>query len=89
LRHSIAALGKKLPLRRIVCRQIMPSIFAANLLNIYFIDVDHGNAVLVVTPSGKTLMFDTGQPGEKYVDRILAVMQRAGAKQFDYLVIGH
>jgi competence protein ComEC len=95
LRQSNAASDKELPLRRIACRQIAllvlaaSWIFAAKPLDIYFIDVDHGNAVLIVTPTGKTLMFDTGQPGEKYVNRILAVMQQAGVKQLDYVVISH
>ena len=63
--------------------------FAAKTLDIYFIDVDHGNAVLIVTPSGQSMMFDTGQPGDKYVNRILAALQLAGVKQIDYVVISH
>jgi competence protein ComEC len=58
-------------------------------LDIYFIDVDHGNAVLIVTPSGRTLLFDTGMPGERYVNRVLAAIAQAGAKQIDYVVISH
>jgi competence protein ComEC len=78
-----------------ICKKVLllllavSSAFAAKTLDIYFIDVDHGNAVLIVTPSGRTLMFDTGQPGEPYVNRILAAMQQAGAKQLDYVVISH
>jgi hypothetical protein len=54
------------------------ALFAAKTLDIYFIDVDLGNAVLVVTPSGQAMMLDTGQHGEKYVNRILAVIHPAG-----------
>jgi beta-lactamase superfamily II metal-dependent hydrolase len=62
---------------------------AAKTLDIYFIDVDHGNAVLLVTPAGESLMFDTGQAGDKYVDRIMKVIRLAGLKQLDYVVVSH
>ena len=58
-------------------------LFAAGTLDIYFIDVDWGNAVLITTPSGQAMMFDTGQPGQMFVDRILAVIQKAQVKQLD------
>jgi len=65
------------------------SLFAAKTLDIYFIDVDHGNAVLLVTPSGQSMMFDTGQPGDNFVSRILDVFQKAGVKRLDYVVVSH
>jgi len=65
------------------------SVCAAKTLDIYFIDVDHGNAVLLVTPSGQSLLFDSGQPGDKYVNRVLAVIEKAGLKQLDYVIISH
>src|ERR1022692_1224770 len=80
---------------RIVCKRLLllvlaaSALFAVKTLDIYFIDVDHGNAVLIVTPSGKTLLFDTGMPGERYVNRVLAAIEQAGAKQIDYVVISH
>jgi beta-lactamase superfamily II metal-dependent hydrolase len=65
------------------------SLSAAGTLDIYFIDVDHGNAVLLVTPGGQSMLFDSGQPGDVYVNRILSAMQTAGLKQLDYVVISH
>ena len=53
------------------------------------IDAESGNAVLLVTPSGRTMMFDTGQPGEEFLNRILKVLGIAGVKQLDYVVTSH
>jgi hypothetical protein len=63
--------------------------FAAKTLDIYLIDGDLANAVMIVTPSGQAMMFDTGQAGEKYVTRIQAAMKQAGVKEFEYVVVSH
>lgn len=63
--------------------------FAAKTLDIYFIDTELGNAVLVQTPSGQAMMFDTGQPGDAFVDRVLQVIRLAGVKQLDYVIVSH
>jgi beta-lactamase superfamily II metal-dependent hydrolase len=62
---------------------------AAGTLDIYLTDCDHGNALLLVTPNGKSLLFDASQPGEVYANRILSVARQAGLKQIDYVVISH
>ena len=42
-----------------------PSLFAAaRTLDIYFIDVEGGQATLIVTPAGESLLIDTGFPAE-------------------------
>lgn len=60
-------------------------------LDIYFIDVEGGQATLLVNPSGQSMLFDTGWPGfnGRDADRIVAVANAAGVKQIDYLVITH
>ncbi len=65
------------------------SLFGAKTLDIYFIDAEVGNAVLVVTPSGQAMMLDTGQPGQEFVDRAMKAIELAGVKQLDYVVISH
>lgn len=57
----------------------------------YVIDVEGGEATLFVTPSGQSLLVDTGWPGfdGRDADRIAAVAKQAGIKQIDYLVITH
>ena len=43
-------------------------------MQIYFVDVEGGQATLVVSPSGESLLIDTGWPGNegRDADRILA-----------------
>lgn len=60
---------------------------AAQSLRITIIDVDQGAATLVVAPSGKTLLVDTGNNG--HGPRLKAALSRAGVTQIDELVITH
>jgi competence protein ComEC len=64
---------------------------SAKLLQIYFIDVEGGQATLVVSPSGQSLLIDTGWPGYegRDADRIVAAAHQAGLKQLDYVLITH
>lgn len=62
---------------------------SAKPLEIYFIDVEGGQATLVVSPAKRSLLIDTGFPGGRDSERILAAMQSAGIKKLDYLVITH
>jgi competence protein ComEC len=59
-------------------------------LDLYWVDVEGGAATLVVTPAGESVLFDTGYPGDRDAERIRkAVIDTAGLKQIDYLVITH
>src|SRR5215471_119007 len=59
-------------------------------LQIYWIDVEGGAATLVVSPSGESLLLDTGFPdADRDAKRIFAAAQKAGLKQIDNLVISH
>jgi competence protein ComEC len=64
---------------------------AARTLNIYFVDVEGGQATLIVTPAGESLLVDTGWGGANGRDakRIMAVAREAGLTQIDYLLITH
>ena len=46
---------------------------------------------LFVSPSGESLLFDTGYPGngDRDAKRIFAAAQKAGLKQIDHVVISH
>jgi competence protein ComEC len=61
-----------------------------NLL-IYTIDVEGGQATLLVSPSGGSMLVDTGWPGNKGRDaeRIQAVMKDAGISTIDKVLITH
>jgi beta-lactamase superfamily II metal-dependent hydrolase len=64
---------------------------AAKTLEMYFIDVEGGQATLIVAPSGESMLVDTGWPGHEGRDanRIAAAAKKAGVKRIDYLVITH
>lgn len=60
-------------------------------LHVDFIDVEGGQATLIVSPSGQSLLIDTGWPGQngRDADRIVAAAHAAGLKQIDYVLITH
>src|SRR6266498_3240374 len=60
-------------------------------LDIYFIDVEGGQATLAVSPSGESLLVDAGWPGfsGRDADRIAATARQAGVSRIDYLVVTH
>src|SRR5438874_4937200 len=69
------------------------SVFAASKnLEIYVIDVEGGNATLFVSPSGESLLIDTGNAGAaapRDAGRIAAAVKDAGLQQIDHLIITH
>jgi len=65
---------------------IASALTAAKTLDIYIIDVG-GKSSLLVSPSGETLLIDTGVPGT--VDRIVDACKAAGVKKIDYVVVSH
>src|SRR5215471_2007855 len=61
-------------------------------LDIYVVDVEGGNGTLFVTPSGESLLIDTGNAGAaapRDAGRIMAAMKDAGVTQIDHLIITH
>ncbi|NQW04416.1 MAG: MBL fold metallo-hydrolase [Acidobacteria bacterium] len=71
-------------------------------LDLYFIDVEGGQATLIITPAGETLLVDAGfpgtggfasQPGDPATardpQRILEVAKLAGVTRIDYLLVTH
>src|SRR5215218_9108109 len=58
-------------------------------LQVWVVDVEGGKAALYVTPTGQTALVDTGFPGARDLDRIMAAIVDAGVKQIDYLISTH
>jgi beta-lactamase superfamily II metal-dependent hydrolase len=57
---------------------------------IYWVDVEGGAATLVVSPSGESLLVDTGwEAGDRDAKRIFAATQQAGLKRIDYFILSH
>jgi beta-lactamase superfamily II metal-dependent hydrolase len=60
-------------------------------LLIYSLDVEGGQATLLVSPSGASLLVDTGWPGEngRDAERVMAAMKDAGVSKIDHVLITH
>ena len=60
-------------------------------LQFYFVDVEGGQATLIVSPSGQSLLIDAGWLGfgGRDADRIFAAAKLAGIKKIDVLVVTH
>src|SRR2546422_8996966 len=65
---------------------------ARTTLDIYVVDVEGGNAVLFVAPSGESALIDSGNAGTGAVrdaERIFAAAKDAGLTQIDQLITTH
>jgi competence protein ComEC len=64
---------------------------AQKTLQIFFVDVEGGQATLFVTPARQSLLIDTGWTGNngRDADRIVAAAKRAGISKIDYVLITH
>src|SRR5947207_6683851 len=60
---------------------------ARTTLDMYVVDVEGGNGVLFVTPSGESMLIDTGNAGAGAVrdaERIMSAAKDAGVTQIDH-----
>jgi competence protein ComEC len=81
-----------MPIRTLLLLSLFAApLFSARPLEIYFVDVEGGQATLIISPSRQSLMVDSGWAGfsMRDADRIAAAAKHAGVKQIDYLVITH
>jgi competence protein ComEC len=90
-------------MQRVLCAWIAAAVLAAGALadspraaerqalDVYFVDVEGGQATLVVSPSGESMLFDAGWPGfeGRDADRIVAAARDAGVSRIDYMVTTH
>ena len=80
---------------RIACllALLAASLAAAPNLEIYVIDVEGGKSVLLVSPSGQSMLFDAGWPAANNrlasTERIVEAVEAAGLRRIDFLVISH
>jgi beta-lactamase superfamily II metal-dependent hydrolase len=68
-----------------------PAPDAKKPLEVYFVDVEGGQATLFVTPEKESLLIDTGWPGNtgRDADRIVAAAKMAGLSKIDYVLLTH
>jgi len=70
----------------------LAQVRATKTLDIYVIDVEGGNAQLYVTPSGESILIDTGNIGAaaaRDADRIMAAVKDAGLSRIDRVITTH
>jgi competence protein ComEC len=72
----------------LLCSSMSP---ATKNLDMYVIDTEGGKALLLVSPSGQSMLVDAGFPGYNDRDaiRIEEAAKAAGVNKFDFLVVTH
>jgi len=85
-------------IRSLILRALASALFSAAVLDaeskslqIIFVDVEGGQATLIVTPLGQSLLIDSGWPGFDGRDarRIVSAAKAAGVDRIDYVLITH
>lgn len=62
----------------------------AGTLRFFFVDSEGGQSTVLQLPNGQVLVIDTGNPGMRDGERMLAVLQgELGATEIDYLLTTH
>ena len=61
---------------------------AAGRLSVHFIDVEGGQATLIVAPTGESMLIDAGW-GERDAQRIAKVVHAIGLTRLNYLLLTH
>ena len=82
---------KKLCLPVLLILLFSSASFAAKTLDIYVIDTEGGKAMLLISPSGESMLVDAGFPGYNDRDaiRIEEAAKAARIDHFDFLVVTH
>src|SRR5260370_42675668 len=86
---------RRISMSRIACLLALftVSLAAAPNLEVYFIDVEGGKSVLLVSPSGQSMLFDVGWPASTNrpasTERIVEAVQAGGLKRDDLLGRSH
>ncbi len=80
----------RLTLSAVLLMAAIPAAHARSL-EIFFIDVEGGQATLIVSPSGQSMLVDTGWRGfeGRDAERIVQAAKAAKIKQIDYVLITH
>ena len=86
-----AMVGAIIALAFFALAESSPAIPHGKALEIYFVDVEGGQATLFVTPVGQSLLIDTGWPGNagRDADRIVAAAKKASLSKIDFVLLTH
>jgi beta-lactamase superfamily II metal-dependent hydrolase len=66
---------------------MVSALSAAKTLDMYVVDVEGGKSLLLVSPSGQSMVIDTG--GGREANRIAEACKAAGVTKIDYMVVSH
>jgi beta-lactamase superfamily II metal-dependent hydrolase len=83
---------RRLSLTLLLCLACLTALVGASkTLDMWVIDTEGGKALLIVSPSGRSMLVDTGFPGnaDRDTNRILEACRLAGVKQLDVLLTTH
>src|SRR5436190_6019648 len=58
-------------------------------LDIYYIDTEGGQSTLFVSPTGESLLVDTGNAGDRDLTRIVETLKTAGLSRIDHMWTTH
>ena len=75
----------------VVLLWMVSALAAAKTLDMYVIDVEGGKSLLLLSPTGESMLIDTGSPGnnDRNVNRIVEACKAAGVTKIDYMVVSH
>jgi competence protein ComEC len=73
----------------VLLSSVLPA--ASKTFDMFLIDVEGGKALLLISPSGESMLIDTGFPGsdDRDAKRIAEAVKAANLKQVDHLVTSH
>jgi beta-lactamase superfamily II metal-dependent hydrolase len=66
---------------------MVSALSAAKTLDMYVIDVEGGKSLLLVSPSGQSMVIDAG--GGREANRIVEACKALGVRKIDYMVVSH
>jgi len=67
-----------------------PAAAPRTTLEIYYLDTEGGQATLLVTPAGGSLLIDAGYAAQgRDADRIVAAMKEQGVTMLDHVIVTH
>jgi competence protein ComEC len=87
----MARILKRIGLAAVLVVMWATTVPAGKTLDMYVVDTEGGKALLLISPSGQTMLVDAGFPGNNDRDaiRIEEAARAAGVTRFDYLVVTH
>src|SRR5688500_7013319 len=71
---------------------LVPALHAdqkTKTLDVYWVDSEGGGSTLIVTPANESVLIDTGNPGGRDPNRIVAAAKAAGLTKIDYVLLTH